>query len=87
MKQTIELHRQHIPRRLLVIDAIGAVLVAIGVLDLVGAGPQLVPTAWQAPAVSIGLIVVGCLVMLPVPVWLLRQHRRRHDRHRGEAGG
>lgn len=86
MKQTIDLHRQHIPRRLLVIDAIGAVLVAIGVLDLVGAGPRLVPAALQSPAVSIGLIVVGCIVMLPVPVWLLRQHRRRHDPRHGEPG-
>jgi hypothetical protein len=86
VKQTIDLHKQRIPRHLLFIDAIGAVLVAIGVLDLLSAGPQIVPAAVRFPGVGIVLIVAGSAVMLAVPVWLLREYRRRHghrhDRHR-----
>lgn len=77
MKKTIELHKQRIPRRLLALDALGAVLVAIGVLDVIKAGPQLVPDALRFPGVGLVLIVVGSIVMLAVPVWLLREHRRR----------
>ena len=78
MKKTIDLHRQRIPLRLLVLDAAGAVLVAGGVLDLLDTGPQLVPETWQFPGVGIALIVLGCVMMLPVPVWLLRRYRREH---------
>jgi hypothetical protein len=78
VKQTIELHKQRIPRHLLVIDALGAVLVAIGVLDVLGAGPQLVPDALRFPGVGIVLIILGSIVMLAVPVWLLQAYRRRH---------
>jgi hypothetical protein len=85
MKQTIELHRQRIPRRLLFIDALGAVLAAIGVLELLKTGPQLVPDALRFPGAGVALIVIGSIVMLAVPAWLLREHRRRHayqrDRH------
>jgi hypothetical protein len=85
MKQTIELHRQRIPRRLLFIDALGAVLAAIGVLELLQTGPQLVPDALRFPGAGVTLIVIGSIVMLAVPAWLLREHRRRHaherDRH------
>jgi hypothetical protein len=77
LKQTIELHRQRIPRRLLLLDAFGAVLVAIGVLDLLETGPRLVPAGLRFPGVGIVLVVAGSLVMLAVPVWLLRRHRRR----------
>ncbi len=77
MKQTIELHRQRIPRRLLLIDTLGAVLVAIGVLELLAAGPRLVPAWLRFPGLGIALVVVGSVVMLAVPVWLLRHRRRR----------
>ena len=77
MKQTIELHRQRIPRRLLLIDTLGAVLVAIGVLELLAAGPRLVPASLRLPGLGIALVVVGSVVMLAVPVWLLRHRRRR----------
>ena len=83
MKHTIDLHRQHIPRRLLVLDAIGAVLVAIGVLELLQVGPQLVPAALQFPGIGIVLVITGSLVMLAVPIWLLR---RRHHRHEHDVG-
>jgi hypothetical protein len=78
VKRTIDLHRQRIPLRLLVLDAAGAVLVAVGVLDLLETGPQLVPETLHFPGVGIALIVLGCIMMLPVPVWLLRRYRREH---------
>jgi hypothetical protein len=80
VKHTIDLHRRRIPFRLLLIDAMGAVLVAIGVLDLLQTGPQLVPAAIRFPGVGVALVVIGSLLMLPVPVWLLRRHRQEHPR-------
>lgn len=87
MKHTIDLHRQHIPRSLLALDALGAVLVAIGVLALLQVGPQLVPAALQFPGVGIVLVVSGSLVMLAVPLWLLRRRQhQRHHRHEHDVG-
>lgn len=83
MKRTIDLHRQRIPLGLLLVDAVGAVLAAVGVLDLLQAGPQLVPDALRFPGVGIALVVVGCVVMLAVPAWLLREYRRRHGHPQG----
>jgi hypothetical protein len=80
VKHTIDLHRRRIPFRLLLIDAMGAVLVAIGVLDLLQTGPQLVPATIRFPGVGVALVVIGSLLMLPVPVWLLRRHRQEHPR-------
>lgn len=82
MKHAVDLHRQRIPFRLLVIDAGGAVLVAIGVLDLLQTGPQLVPAAVDFPGVGVALVIIGSLLMLPVPAWLLRRHRQAHPRRR-----
>jgi hypothetical protein len=82
MKDAVELHRQRIPRRLLLLDAAGALLAAIGVLDLLETGPQLVPDALRLPGIGIVFIVTGSLVMLAVPVWLLRAHRHRHGHSR-----
>jgi hypothetical protein len=83
MRETVELHRQRIPRGLLVLDAAGATLAAIGVLDLLETGPRLVPDAARFPGVGIALIVAGILIMMAVPLWLLRQYRARHRRARG----
>lgn len=80
MKHAVELHRRRIPLHLLLIDAVGAALVAVGVLDLLQTGPQLVPAALQFPGVGIALVAIGSLLMLPVPVWLLRRHRQEHPR-------
>lgn len=77
MKHSIELHRQRIPLRLLLLDAAGAVLVAVGVLDLLETGPQLVPEALRFAGVGIALVITGSVMMLPVPLWLLRRHRER----------
>lgn len=82
MKHTIDLHRRRIPFRLLLIDAVGAALVAVGILDLLEVGPQLVPAALQFPGVGIALVATGSLLMLPVPVWLLQRHRHEHPPQR-----
>jgi hypothetical protein len=87
VKKTIELHRQRIPLRLLVLDASGAALVAVGVLDLLETGPQLLPEALHFPGVGIALVVLGSVMMLPVPLWLLRRYRRNrgHPHQRPHA--
>jgi hypothetical protein len=89
MKHTIELHKQHIPRHLLFLDALGAVLVAAGVLDLLDTGFQLLPAWLRLPGMGVMLVVLGSAMMLSVPVWLLRRHRRRngHPEDRPGAGG
>jgi hypothetical protein len=79
-ESTVELHRQRIPRGLLLLDALGAVLAAIGVLDVLDTGPRLLPAALRFPGAGIALIILGCIVMLAVPVWLLKEHRRRSGR-------
>lgn len=75
MSKRLDIHRQRIPRILLFLDAVGAVLVAIGVLDLLQAGPPLVPAALRFPGAGIVLIVAGITVMLALPAWLIRRHR------------
>jgi hypothetical protein len=80
VKHAVELHRRRIPLHLLLIDAVGAALAAVGVFDLLQTGPQFVPTALQFPGVGIALVATGSLLMLPVPVWLLRRHRQEHPR-------
>lgn len=78
VKEAIELHRQRIPRRLLWIDALGAVLVAIGVLELLSSWPRLLPEALRSPATGLARVVAGSLIMLAVPVWLLRRRESRN---------
>lgn len=80
VRDSIELHRQRIPLRLLLLDTAGAVLVAVGVLDMLEMGPNLVPGALRFAGVGIALLVVGSVMMLPVPLWLLRRYRERRGR-------
>jgi hypothetical protein len=82
MKMNADVHRVRVPLRLVLLDAAGAVLAAIGVLDLLETGPQLLPAAWPEPLAAVSLLVFGCLMMAALPVWLLR---RRHER-RTSAG-
>lgn len=77
MKRSADLHRQPIPRRLLVLDAIGAALLAVGVLELLQTGPQLLPEALRSTRVAVVLVVLGVLLMLALPAWLLQRHRHR----------
>lgn len=84
MKHAVELHKRRIPLRLLLIDALGALLAAAGVLELIETGPRILPAALRFPGVGIVLVVIGIIVMMAVPVWLIRRHREEHQR-RGEA--
>jgi hypothetical protein len=79
MKQAIELHRQRIPWRLLLLDAFGAVLTAAGVLELLQTGPQLLPEALRSRGTAVALVVLGVIMMMAVPLWLLQQHRHRRE--------
>jgi len=81
-----ELHRQRLPRRLLIVDAIGALLLAGGVLELLQTGPRLIPEPLRLPGVAIGLAVLGGVMMLAVPLWLLRHHRRPSEGRQGLGG-
>ena len=80
MKHTAGLHRQRVPRRLLVLDAAGAALLAVGVLELLDAGPQLLPEALGSTRIAVTLVVLGVLLMLALPAWLLQRRRRRPPR-------
>lgn len=85
MKQRADVHRMRVPLRLLLVDAAGAVLAAVGILHLLDAGPALMPAAWPQPLAAASLVVFGCLMMATVPVWLLR-HRRRPPGPGGRPG-
>lgn len=85
MKQRADVHRLRVPLRLLLVDAAGAVLAAVGILDLIDTGPDLLPAAWPQPLAAGSLVVFGCLMMAAVPVWLLR-HRRRPSGVVGRPG-
>lgn len=76
MTGSIEIHRQRLPRRLLLLDAIGVLLLAGGILELLQTGPRLLPEPLRLPGVAIALVIIGGIMMLAVPVWLLRNHRR-----------
>ena len=77
MRVQPDIHRARVPLRLVLLDAGGAVLAAIAILDLLETGPQLLPASWPQPLAAISLLVFGCLMMAAVPLWLLR---RRHER-------
>lgn len=71
-----EIHRQRLPRRLLLLDAIGVLLLAGGILELLETGPRLLPEPLRMPGVAIAMVVIGGIMMLAVPLWLVRNHRR-----------
>ena len=79
MSARSDLHQVRVPLRLVVIDAAGAALAAIGILDLLETGPQLLPASWQQPLAAITLLVLGCLMMATLPVWLLRRRQTRRS--------
>ncbi len=79
MSARSDLHRVRVPLRLVVIDAAGAALAAISILDLLETGPQLLPESWPQPLAAVSLLVFGCLMMAALPVWLLRRRQARRS--------
>jgi hypothetical protein len=69
-------HHKRIPLRLLMVDAAGAALAAVSILDLLETGPELLPSAWPQPLAAVSLLVIGCMMMAAVPLWLLRGRRK-----------
>jgi len=80
-----EVRHRRIPLRLFVVDAAGAALAAVSILDLLETGPELLPSAWPQPVAAITLLVIGCTMMAAVPLWLLRG--RRQSRAPGRRPG
>jgi hypothetical protein len=76
-----DIHKQRIPRRLLLLDAVGAAFAAAGVLTLLEVEVPWFPEVGRAPGFM--LLGLGTVLMLAVPAWLLRQHRNRGPRPRG----
>lgn len=68
------------PILILVLDAIGALLLGLGLAQRF-AGIELLPTAWQHPRLDLLLIGLGLALMLPMLFSVLRRARR------GGAGG
>jgi hypothetical protein len=84
LKEAIGLHKQRIPRRLLLVDALGATFAAAGVLALLDVELLLVSELGRAPGIGIMLVGLGVALMMAVPVWLLRQ--RHHSRTAPKGG-
>ena len=59
-----------IPMRLIIMDAIGAVLLGVGVAELF-ANTNLVPAAWRFENYAIVMIILGIALMLPIITYML----------------
>lgn len=59
-----------IPLKLIVMDAIGAVLLGLGVAELF-ANTNLVPTAWRFENYALIMIIFGIALMLPIITYML----------------
>lgn len=67
-----------IPLSVLILDLLGAVLVAGGIADRF-AGTALMPPGWRFPGYEMVLICLGVLLMLPLVFHVLRQARLRRS--------
>ena len=59
-----------IPMQLIIMDAIGAVLLGVGVAELF-ANTNLVPAAWRFENYAIVMIILGIALMLPIITYML----------------
>jgi hypothetical protein len=69
-----------IPLRLLVLDGIGTLLLALGLIELFNAGNGLFDNSTPFPGHDWALIVTGLLIMLPAMTGITRhllQNRKR----------
>jgi hypothetical protein len=67
------------PLQLLVLDALGAVLLGLGLAEWFG-GTNLVPESLRFDNYYIAMVVCGALLMLPLVAFVLRTARGRAPR-------
>ena len=65
-----------IPLKLIVMDAIGAILLGLGVAELF-AGTNLVPASWQFENYALLMIILGIALMLPIVTYMLGGRKYR----------
>lgn len=68
-----------LPLHLLALDAVGVVLVGLGLAELFAA-TGLVPPAFQFENYSIVMVVVGGLLMMPAIVHIIKSAHGKHPR-------
>jgi len=61
-----------LPLRLITLDLLGTLLLVFGLLELFNRDGSLFPAALQFPYYEWVLILIGCLIMLPAVVGLVR---------------
>lgn len=59
-----------VPLRLIIMDAIGAVLLGVGVAELF-ANTNLVPQSWRFENYAMVMIILGIALMLPIVTYML----------------
>lgn len=59
-----------IPLRLIIMDAIGAVLLGVGVAELF-ADTNLIPESWRFENYALVMIILGIALMLPIITYML----------------
>lgn len=69
-----------IPIKLIVLDAVGAVLLGLGVAELF-ADTNLVPQAWRFENYAMVMVIFGIALMLPIITYMLsgRRKNRPHE--------
>lgn len=68
-----------LPVHLLILDAIGAIALALGLLDWI-TGSKIVPQSLQFNNYEITLIVVGIILMLPLVFFVINKILGRYPR-------
>jgi hypothetical protein len=64
-----------IPVNLMLLDLIGTLLLALGIIETVAPG-QAWPTAWVFSGLNLAFIVTGVLLMLPLVLHLITKARQ-----------
>ena len=68
-----------IPIKLIILDAIGAILLGLGVAELF-ANTDLVPQAWQFENYALVMIIFGIALMLPIVTYMLSGRKNNGPR-------
>ena len=68
-----------IPVQLIVIDALGALMLGLGVAEMF-ANTNLVPASWQFENYAMVMIITGIALMLPIVTYMLSGRKRSGTR-------